>query len=61
MAFADGFDMAYILQADLQSILQIDIPIVMLTDSVSFFDVISKATNTIEKRLMIDLQVFKSA
>jgi len=37
------------------------VPIVMLTDSLSLFDVITKATTTAEKRLMIDLEVVKCA
>lgn len=37
------------------------IPISMMTDSLSLFDVITKATVTTEKRLMTDIQAIKGA
>lgn len=55
MAFADGFDVAYSLKYDLEHMMQQKIPLVMLTDSLSLFDVITKASGTKEKRLAIDL------
>ena len=39
----------------------LDIPIVMLTDSLSPFDVITKAKITSERRLMIDVKAVKDA
>jgi hypothetical protein len=39
MAFADGFDAAYSLKHDLQTILKQSVDILMYTDSMSLFDV----------------------
>jgi hypothetical protein len=68
MALADAFDMAYALKHDIETIVKQNVPIVILTDSLSLFDVITKAATTItkatttaEKRLMIDLCVVKQA
>jgi hypothetical protein len=59
MAIADAFDTAYALKYDIEIITSYKIPIVVLTDSL--FDVITKASTTAEKRLMIDLSVLKQA
>jgi hypothetical protein len=61
MAFADGFDAAYSLKHDLQTILKRRVDILMYTDSLSLFDVITKSSTTAEKRLMIDLVVVREA
>lgn len=61
MAFADAFDMAYTLKFDLQKILGKELPLRMLTDNKSLFDVLTKATSTTEKRLMIDIQTVRDA
>ena len=61
MAFADEFDMKYTIKYDIQSILNKVILLRMLTDSLSLFDVLTKATVTTEKRLMIDLQNVKDS
>jgi hypothetical protein len=61
MAFADGFDAAYSLKHDLQTILKRSVDILMYTDSLSLFDVITKLSTTAEKRLMIDLVVVREA
>jgi hypothetical protein len=61
MALADAFDMAYALKPDIETIIKQNVPIVILTDSLSLFDVITKATTTAEERLMIDLCVVKQA
>jgi hypothetical protein len=61
MALADAFDTAYALKHDIEMIMKQRIPIVILTDSLSLFDVITKASTTAEKRLMIDLSVLKQA
>jgi hypothetical protein len=61
MAFADGFDAAYSLKHDLQTILKRSVDILMYIDSLSLFDVITKSSTTAEKRLMIDLVVVREA
>jgi hypothetical protein len=61
MALADAFDMAYALKHNIETIIKQNVPIVILTDSLSLFDVITKATTTADKRLMIDLCVVKQA
>ena len=61
MAFADGFDFSFSLKHDLQKILNQDVPLIMLTDSLSLFDVITKASTTREKRLLIDINVVSEA
>jgi hypothetical protein len=61
MAFADGFDAAYSLKHDLQTILKRSVDILMYTDSLSLFDVITKSSTTPEKRVMIDLVVVREA
>jgi hypothetical protein len=61
MAFADGFDAAYSLKHDLQTVLKRSVDMLMFTDSLSLFDVIKKLSTTAEKRLMIDLLVLRKA
>lgn len=61
MAFADAFDMAYVIKYDLQLMLGKVIPISMMTDSLSLFDVITKSTITTERRLMIDIKAAKES
>jgi hypothetical protein len=61
MAFADGFDAAYSLKHDLQTILKRSVDIFMYTDSLSLFYAITKSSTTAEKRLMIDLVVMREA
>lgn len=55
MALADGFDVAYMIKHDLEKMTRSKLPLYILTDSLSLFDVITKASSTTEKRLMIDL------
>jgi len=54
-AFADAFDAAYILKHDLERVYRQPLPLVMLTDSRQMLDVITRASHTTEKRLMIDV------
>ena len=61
LAFSDAFDMSYAIKHDLQALLNQEIPLVMMTDSLSLFDVITKCTQTAEKRLLIDLNIAKQA
>jgi hypothetical protein len=55
MSFADGVDMAVMLKHDIERMLDRTIPIQVFTDSLSLFDVITRSTTTVEKRLMIDI------
>lgn len=61
MAFADAFDMAYTIKYNLQAMMRKGIPLTMLTDSLSLFHELTKATVTTEKGLMIDLQNVKES
>jgi hypothetical protein len=61
VAFEDGFDAAYSLKHDLQTILKRSVDKLMYTDRLSLFDVITKSSTTAEKRLMIDLVVVREA
>lgn len=61
MALADAFDVAYSLKHDMQRIMRKRVPITIFTDSLSLFDVTSKATTTLEKRLMIDIESVREA
>jgi hypothetical protein len=58
MAFA-GFNEAYSLKHDLQTILKRSVDIFMYTDSLSLFDDITKSLSTADKRLMIYLVVVR--
>ena len=60
-AFADAFDAAYILKYDLERVYNQPLPVVMLTDSKQTFDVMTRATHTTEKRLMIDIAAAREA
>ena len=61
MALADGFDAGYSIRHDLARMIGRKIPISMFTDSLSLFDVVTKATITAERRLMIDIAGVKQA
>lgn len=60
-AFDDAFDTAFILKHDLQRIYQQHIPLVMLASSKQMFHVITKASPTTEKRLIIDVAAAREA
>lgn len=61
LAFSDAFDAAYSIRHDLQRILRREIPLAMLTDSMSLFKVIINSSTMTEKRLMIDLNAARDA
>jgi hypothetical protein len=42
MALDDAFDIAYALKHDIETIIKQNVPIVILTDSLSLFDVITR-------------------
>lgn len=60
-AFADALDFAYTTKHDLEAMLDRQIPLQMLTDSKSLFDVITKSSNTSERRLMTDIHSVREA
>jgi len=55
IAFAEGFDQGFTLKNDLRESLGRDVPLTILTDSKTLFDVITKSSYTQEKRILIDL------
>jgi Reverse transcriptase (RNA-dependent DNA polymerase) len=60
-AFADAFDQAFIIKHDLELLLNQRVPLTILTDSKSLFDVITKSSSTSERRLMIDITAVREA
>lgn len=59
MTFADAFDVAYAIKRDVQIMMDTQIELSMMTDSLSPFEVSANSTMATEKRLMIDLQAIK--
>jgi Reverse transcriptase (RNA-dependent DNA polymerase) len=60
-AFADAFDCAFTLKHDLEGLLCQKVPVTILTDSRSLFDVITRNSATSERRLMIDVSATRQA
>ena len=60
-AFADAFDAAYTIRNDLQRLLNKDVKLTMLTDSMSLFKVLINSSIMTEKRLMIDISAAREA
>lgn len=60
-AFADAFDAAFIIKHDLEFIYRQHLPLLMLTDSKQTFDVVTRASHTTERRLMIDVAAAREA
>lgn len=54
-AFSGLFDVAFILTLELKTILNFDIPNMMLTDSTQLFNVVTKWKQTTEKRLIVHI------
>lgn len=55
IAFSDMFDIAVALSEELSTVVKQRVPVQLLTDSKSLFDVISKGSRTSEKRTMLDI------
>ena len=51
----NGFDIGALLKATIDKILQIDVPLILCTDSKSLYECLVKLGTTQEKRLMIDV------
>ena len=60
-ALADTFDCSYLLEYDIEQLLQPRAPIQMFTDSKSLFDVIVRTSITSERTLMIDISPTREA
>lgn len=61
LAFTEGFDSSFAIRSQLSLILGRHIPLVMLTDSKSLFDIMTTQKRTTEARLMIDVFVARQS
>lgn len=60
-AMVAGFDMATVLKMTLATILNVEIPLIICTDSQSLYDCITRLGTTAEKRLMIDIMALRQS
>jgi len=58
---AHGFDMGVAVKKTIANMLQIDLPLIVCTDSKSLFDCLTKLGTTQEKKLMIDVMCLRQA
>ena len=58
---AHGFDMGTLVKSTVDKALQIDLPLVICTDSKSLYECLVKLGTTQEKRLMIDVMCLRQA
>jgi len=58
---AHGFDIGVAIKATVDRILQIDLPLILVTDSKSLYDCLVRLGTTQEKRLMIDVMCLRQA
>ena len=61
IAFADLFDDAYALRSQIEQANGRAVPMHLMTDSKSLFDIISKGSRTSEKRVMLDIHSARQA
>lgn len=61
LAFTAAFDSGFVLRHQLQTTLQVSVPLLILTDSKALYDVITSNRNTEEGRLMIDIFAARQA
>ena len=61
IAFADLFDDAMAIRSQMEHALQQPVPMHLMTDSKSLFDIISKGSRTSEKRVMLDIHATRQA
>lgn len=61
LGMVHGFDTAHCVKTTLDLVLNMDIPLVVCTDSKSLYDCLVKLGTTQEKRLMIDVMCMREA
>jgi hypothetical protein len=61
LALVHGFDMGTVIKATVSKILELDIPLVLCTDSRSLYHCLVKLGTTQEKRLMVDVMCMREA
>ncbi len=61
IAFADLFDEAFSIRSQMEQATSRAVPMHLLTDSKSLFDIISKGSRTNEKRIMLDTHAARHA
>ena len=61
IAFADLFDQAFALRSQLEHAMNRSVPLHLMTDSKSLFDIISKGSRTSEKRVTLDIHTARQA
>ena len=61
IAFANLFDYAFSIRSQIEQALRRGVPMHLLTDSKSLFDIISKGSRTSEKRIMLDIHATREA
>ena len=60
-AMAHGFDHGAVLKSTIEKILQVELPLVLCTDSKSLYECLVKLGSTQEKRLMVDLMCLRQS
>ena len=58
---AHGFDHGAVLKSTIEKILQMELPLVLCTDSKSLYECLVKLGSTQEKRLMVDLMCLRQS
>lgn len=61
IAFADAFHKAYSIKHDLEVMTKYYIPLSMITDSLSIYDIFTKVLCTPDGRLAIDLKIVQDS
>jgi hypothetical protein len=61
LAFADGFDNAFILRHDIENMFGQPVPLVMYTDSQALFNVLTRNKTATEYRLMVEVAAERQA
>jgi hypothetical protein len=58
---AHGFDYGAVIKSTIEKILQVELPLVLCTDSKSLYECLVKLGSTQEKRLMVDLMCLRQS